>query len=160
MKLAENYSVLVSFFQNPLFLSALTSFLFAQFIKFVIIITKRIKNSRSELLKVFIWRTGGMPSSHAATVTALTVTVGIREGINSNLFIVSLFISLIVLRDALGVRHSSGVQARTMNMLGRVLSERFQIEYHPVKEILGHRPLEVVVGCFIGFFIAAAYAYL
>jgi acid phosphatase family membrane protein YuiD len=160
MSPGKNYSMLVSFLQNQLFLSALTSFLFAQFIKFAIIITKRVKKSRGELLEAFFWRTGGMPSSHAATVTALTVTAGIREGINSNLFIVSLFLSLIVLRDAVGVRHSSGIQAKTLNMLGRVLSERFQIEYHPVKEILGHKPLEVVVGCFIGLFISAAYAYL
>jgi acid phosphatase family membrane protein YuiD len=160
MSPGKNYSMLVSFLRNQLFLSALTSFLFAQFIKFAIIITKRVKKSRGELLEAFLWRTGGMPSSHAATVTALTVTAGIREGINSNLFIVSLFLSLIVLRDAVGVRHSSGIQAKTLNTLGRVLSERFQIEYHPVKEILGHKPLEVVVGCFIGLFIAAAYAYL
>lgn len=112
------------------------------------------------MLEAFFWRTGGMPSSHAAMVAALTVTAGIREGINSNLFIISFFLSLIILRDAVGVRHSSGIQAKTLNMLGRALSERLQIEYHPVKEIMGHKPLEVVVGCFIGIFIAAAYAYL
>lgn len=160
MNPAKNYPALVSFLQNQMFLSAFTSFLFAQFIKFAIIISKRVKKNRSELPGAFLWRTGGMPSSHAATVTALTVTVGIREGINSNLFIVSFFLSLIILRDAVGVRHSSGIQAKTLNTLGRALSERFQIEYHPVKEILGHKPLEVVVGCFIGVFIAAAYAYL
>ncbi|MDR0683518.1 MAG: divergent PAP2 family protein [Spirochaetaceae bacterium] len=156
----KNYSMFVSFIQNQLFLSALTSFLFAQFIKFAIIITKRGKKSRREMLEAFFWRTGGMPSSHAAMVAALTVTAGIREGINSNLFIISFFLSLIILRDAVGVRHSSGIQAKTLNMLGRALSERLQIEYHPVKEIMGHKPLEVVVGCFIGIFIAAAYAYL
>jgi acid phosphatase family membrane protein YuiD len=160
MNSARNYSVFVSFLQNPLFLSALTSFLFAQFIKFAIIITKKAKKSKAELVEAFFWRTGGMPSSHAAMVTALTVTIGIQEGIDSNLFILSLFLSLVVLRDAVGVRHSSGIQAKTLNMLGRIFSEHFEIEYHPVKEILGHKPLEVLVGCFIGMFIAAAYAYL
>jgi acid phosphatase family membrane protein YuiD len=101
-----------------------------------------------------------MPSSHASAVTALTVTTAIQEGLSSNLFVVTLFFSAIVLRDAVGVRHSSGIQAKTMNMLGSTLAERFHIEYHPVKEIHGHKPLEVLVGCFIGFFIAAAYAYL
>lgn len=113
-----------------------------------------------DILKAFFWGTGGMPSSHAAAVTALTVTAALQEGINSNLFVITLFFSVIVLRDAVGVRHSSGIQAKTMNALGRILSDRFQIEYHPVKEIQGHKPLEVLVGCFIGFFIAAAYAYL
>jgi acid phosphatase family membrane protein YuiD len=101
-----------------------------------------------------------MPSSHAATVSSLAVAIAIQQGINSNLFIITFFFSAIVLRDALGVRHSSGMQAKTLNTLGRAVEERFNVEYHPVKEIHGHKPLEVVVGCFIGVFIAAAYAYL
>jgi acid phosphatase family membrane protein YuiD len=60
----------------------------------------------------------------------------------------------------MGVRRSSGIQARTLNLLGRQLAEAVKIEYHPVKEVHGHAPLEVVVGAFLGIFIAAAYAYL
>ncbi|MDR2803205.1 MAG: divergent PAP2 family protein [Treponema sp.] len=155
-----NSGKIILFLQNPLFLSGLTSFVFAQFIKLAIAITKKTRGNRKDLLEAFFWRTGGMPSSHAATVSALTVTMAIQEGFNSKLFIITLFFSMIVLRDAVGVRHSSGIQAKTLNSLGRALSERFQLEYHPVKEIQGHKPLEVVVGCFIGLFIAAAYAYL
>jgi acid phosphatase family membrane protein YuiD len=158
--LTANSAKIISFFHNPMLLSGLTSFWFAQFIKSAITITKKAKNNRMDILKAFFWGTGGMPSSHAAAVTALTVTAALQEGINSNLFVITLFFSVIVLRDAVGVRHSSGIQAKTMNALGRILSDRFQIEYHPVKEIQGHKPLEVLVGCFIGFFIAAAYAYL
>jgi acid phosphatase family membrane protein YuiD len=155
-----NSAKMILFFHNPLLLSGLTSFFFAQFIKSAIAITKKAKRNRMDILKAFFWGTGGMPSSHASAVTALTVTTAIQEGINSNLFVITLFFSAIVLRDAVGVRHSSGIQAKTMNTLGRILYDRFQIEYHPVKEIQGHKPLEVLVGCFIGFFIAAAYAYL
>jgi acid phosphatase family membrane protein YuiD len=60
----------------------------------------------------------------------------------------------------MGVRRSSGIQARTLNFLGRQLSELAKIEYHPIKEVHGHAPLEVVVGAFLGVFIAAAYVYL
>jgi acid phosphatase family membrane protein YuiD len=155
-----NFGALISFLQNPLFLSGLTSFVFAQFIKLTLAATVKARRNRKELLKALFWKTGGMPSSHASAVSALTVTMAIQEGINSDLFILTLFFSMIVLRDAVGVRHSSGIQAKTLNTLGRVLSERFRIEYHPVKEVQGHKPLEVIVGCFIGFFIAAAYAYL
>ncbi|MDR1147242.1 MAG: divergent PAP2 family protein [Spirochaetaceae bacterium] len=155
-----NFGAFISFIQNPLFLSGLTSFVFAQFIKLTIATAVKARRNRKELLKALFWKTGGMPSSHAAAVSALTVTMAIQEGINSDLFILTLFFSMIVLRDAVGVRHSSGIQAKTLNTLGRALSERFQIEYHPVKEVQGHKPLEVIVGCFIGFFIAAAYAYL
>jgi acid phosphatase family membrane protein YuiD len=64
------------------------------------------------------------------------------------------------MRDAMGVRRSSGIQARTLNLLGRQLVESVRIEYHPIKEVHGHAPLEVVIGAFLGIFIAAAYAYL
>jgi acid phosphatase family membrane protein YuiD len=60
----------------------------------------------------------------------------------------------------MGVRRSSGLQARALNFLGRQLSDDSKIEYHPVKEVHGHTPMEVVVGVFLGIFIAAAYAYL
>jgi acid phosphatase family membrane protein YuiD len=155
-----NYGKIVQFLHNPLFLSGFTSFIFAQFIKLAIAITRKSKRNKRELIEAVFWRTGGMPSSHAAAVSALTVAIAIQEGINSNLFIITFFFSLIVLRDAVGVRHSSGIQAKTLNALGRAIEERFTVEYHPVKEIQGHSPLEVIVGCFIGFFIAAAYAYL
>jgi acid phosphatase family membrane protein YuiD len=64
------------------------------------------------------------------------------------------------MRDALGVRRSSGIQARTLNLLGRHLADKSGFEYHPVKEVHGHAPLEVVIGALLGVFIAAAYAYL
>jgi acid phosphatase family membrane protein YuiD len=158
--LAGNHGKLLQFLHNPLFLSGFTSFVFAQFIKLAIAITKKTKRNRKDLIEALFWKTGGMPSSHAATVSALTVTMAIHEGINSNLFIITFFFSMIVLRDAVGVRHSSGIQAKTLNSLGHILADRFDVSYHPVKEINGHKPLEVIVGCFIGFFIAAAYAYL
>ncbi|MDL2229896.1 divergent PAP2 family protein, partial [Treponema sp. OttesenSCG-928-L16] len=105
-------------------------------------------------------RTGGMPSSHSSLVSSLAVSVGIREGIDSDLFIVTLFFAFIIIRDSLGVRRAAGLQGRALNILGRNAAERMGIEYHPVKEIHGHAPLEVVVGIMLGIFIAAAYAFL
>jgi acid phosphatase family membrane protein YuiD len=64
------------------------------------------------------------------------------------------------MRDAMGVRRASGMQGKSLNSLGRHLEERFGLEYHPVKEVQGHAPLEVVIGALLGLFIAAAYAYL
>jgi acid phosphatase family membrane protein YuiD len=128
--------------------------------KTVIVLLKGRRNSGREVLETIAWRTGGMPSSHASLVSSMTTSVAFWEGINSNLFIVTLFFSLIVMRDAMGVRRSSGIQARTLNLLGRQLAENVKIDYHPVKEVHGHAPLEVVVGALLGIFIAAAYAYL
>lgn len=149
-----------AFIENPVFLSSLSSWFFAQLLKAVIVLLRGSKRSARELFETIAWRTGGMPSSHAALVSSMTASVAIREGVGSNLFVVSLFLSFIVMRDAMGVRRSSGLQARYLNWLGRQLAEKREIEYHPIKEIHGHTPLEVVVGMFLGIFIAAAYAYL
>ena len=147
-------------FENVVFLSALTSWVLAQIIKVMVVIFNRKKKSLRELAAIVIWRTGGMPSSHAATVASMTVAVGIKEGMGSTLFVISFFFALIVIRDAMGVRRSSGLQARALNLLGRNISEHLKNDYHPVKEIQGHSPLEVIVGSLLGAFIAAAYAWL
>src|SRR3990170_4411086 len=64
----------------------------------------------SQLLKAFYSRNvrsflavGGMPSSHTALVTAVTVSVAFVEGFSS-LFFVSLAFAVIVVHDALKVR--------------------------------------------------------
>ena len=112
------------------------------------------------MLEVLIWRTGGMPSSHSAMVAALAASIAFNEGLASNLFVITLMFALVIIRDALGVRRSSGVQARVLNWLGRQASEKLKIEYHPVKEVNGHSPLEVAVGVFLGIIIAAAFSFL
>jgi acid phosphatase family membrane protein YuiD len=154
---AESLKALI---ENPLFLAPLSSWLIAQLLKMAVFLLRGKRRSGRELLETVVWRTGGMPSSHAALVTALTISAAYREGISSNLFIVTLFFALIIMRDAVGVRRSSGLQARALNFLGRQLVEKAGIEYHSVKEVHGHAPMEVVVGALLGFFIAAAYEFL
>jgi acid phosphatase family membrane protein YuiD len=149
-----------AFIENPIVLSAVTSWFLAQVVKAMIMLLKTNRKNGREVLMTIVWRTGGMPSSHAALVSAMTASVAIREGLQSNLFAVIFFTSLIIMRDAMGVRRSSGIQGKSLNSLGRNLEERFGLEYHPIKEVQGHTPLEVVIGALLGIFIAAAYAYL
>jgi hypothetical protein len=94
--------------------------------------------------------TGGMPSSHAASVAALSTSVAVQEGIRSLLFAVILYFSLVVMYDAAGLRRAAGRQAAILN---RLIDEHFQ---HPERdasrlmELLGHTPLEVLVGAVLG----------
>ncbi|AEJ19421.1 divergent PAP2 family protein [Gracilinema caldarium] len=151
---------LSAFFENPVFLSAITSLIFAQLLKAIIVLLKNTKKSAKEIVATLLWKTGGMPSSHSSLVTALATSVAFKEGIGSTLFIVTLCLALIVIRDSMGVRRSAGLQARALNLLGKQVGDRLNIEYHQVKEIQGHAPLEVLVGSLLGILIAAAFALL
>lgn len=99
-----------------------------------------------------------MPSSHSATVTALTTAVGFTStnGINSPLFVVTLFYGILTIRDALGVRRSAGTQAIVLNQLSRDLHQKLEINPQLVKEVHGHKTSEVLVGVCLGFIIAFA----
>ncbi|AXG97984.1 divergent PAP2 family protein [Deinococcus wulumuqiensis] len=100
--------------------------------------------------------TGGMPSSHSAMVAALSTGIGLTEGWDTPFFAIATTFALIVMYDATGVRHSSGVQARLLNELVEelraVVREGFAPQ--PLRVLLGHTYLEVFVGTLIGIFAA------
>jgi len=149
-----------AFFSNPIILSSLISWFLSQLIKGIIALLQIRKKGLREVLITLVWSTGGMPSSHAAVVASMTAAVAFHEGLGSNLFAVSLWVAMVVMRDAMGVRRASGLQARALNLLGKQTAEKTGVEFHPVKEIQGHAPLEVIVGGLLGIFISAAYALL
>ena len=140
--------------ENKIFLCSICSLVTAQFLKSILYIVNRRKKKSRELVEILIWRTGGMPSSHAALVSSLCTSVAFVKGIASDLFIFSFWFALVVLRDAMGVRRSAGLLAKALNNLGKQASEKVGLEFHAVKEIQGHTPLEVIVGASLGIFIA------
>lgn len=145
---------------NPVLLASISSWFCAQFLKTVISILYGKIHSLYELAESLIWKTGGLPSSHSALVASLCTTIGIRNGIASDIFILSLCFLMVTVRDAVGVRRSSGIQAKKINEIGKQLDEKKLIEYKSIKEVNGHTPLEVTLGCILGFFIGLAYSFL
>jgi len=150
----------IELFSNPIFLSAIFSLLIAQFLKSVVNIFRAKTSSFRDVLATFFWKTGGMPSSHSALAVSIATAIAIRDGLNTSIFILALFFSLVVIRDALGVRRASGLQAKALNQLGKELNSRYGMAYRPVKEVHGHNPPEVIVGSLLGFFIALAFCTL
>jgi uncharacterized protein len=147
-------------FSNPIFLSAIFSLLTAQFLKAIINIIRSRAHSFRDVLLTFFWKTGGMPSSHSALAVSIATSIAICDGFNTSIFILAFFFALVVIRDALGVRRSSGLQAKALNQLGRELNVRSGLPFRPVKEVHGHNPAEVIVGSLLGFFIALAFCTL
>jgi len=147
-------AALKSLFSNKIFLSTASSLCIAQFLKLVFYLLTNKSRKKKDAIETVMWRTGGMPSSHSAVVCSLVTSAGIYEGIDSNFFIFCLIFALVVLRDSLGVRRTAGLQAKALNNLGRQSAKLTGVEFHSVKEILGHTPLEVVVGAGLGILIS------
>jgi len=141
--------------ENTIFLSSVLSLGSAQVLKGIVYaINSRKKKKTRELAEIVFWRTGGMPSSHAAVVCSLCTSIAIVEGIASTAFVFSFWFALVVLRDAMGVRRLAGLLAKALNELGKQTSEKFSLHFRSVKEIQGHTPLEVIVGGLLGICIA------
>ncbi|MFN8588219.1 MAG: divergent PAP2 family protein [Candidatus Eisenbacteria bacterium] len=98
--------------------------------------------------------TGGMPSSHSASVAALSMAIGLQEGFTSALFGVTLYFSLIVMYDAAGLRRAAGKQAMVLNRLIETHFRSPHDDTQKLMELLGHTPFEVLVGGLLGTGVA------
>lgn len=98
--------------------------------------------------------TGGMPSSHAAGATALAVTCGLYKGFDSVSFALAAVFCMVTMFDAQGVRRSTGQQAEILNTIMDDMYWKGKIEKGRLKELIGHTPIEVIVGFVIGVFLA------
>ena len=97
---------------------------------------------------------GGMPSSHSAMVVACTTAIGRLCGVSDPTFALSAVFSAIVMYDACNVRRSAGDTARLVNQLlahvERLTAEDFAED---LKEVMGHTPLQVLIGALLGLFV-------
>lgn len=140
-----------SVFANYPLVSALFAFAVAQSIKFFTVWYKERRWDLKQLVG-----SGGMPSSHSATVTALAVGVGLQEGFGGSLFATSLILACVVMYDATGVRLQAGRQAEVLNQIVYELpAEHPLAESRPLRELLGHTPPQVVAGGLLGVVTAA-----
>ncbi len=94
--------------------------------------------------------TGGMPSSHSAIVMGLTTAIGKYSGLASPQFAIALIFSFVVMYDAAGLRRAAGRQAAVLNRLVEDLVHMRGVQEPVLRELLGHTPVEVLVGAVIG----------
>lgn len=127
---------------------------------------------------------GGMPSSHSALTSSITIAMANKLGFASPVFGLSLAFAAIVMYDAMGVRRAAGEQAKLLN---RIVFEFTDFPFFPkpaakaedteesaedkdeaaaepaeatpllnkeLKEFLGHTPLEVLGGIMLGILVA------
>lgn len=104
---------------------------------------------------VLLLRAGGMPSSHSSLVTALAHGIGISVGYDSAMFALAVVVAMVVIYDATGIRRQSGLQAEAINVLVRDLLKGHPMRHEKqLREVLGHSPLEAIVGLCLGLAVA------
>ena len=125
---------------------ALIAFLFAQILKVIIVLVIYRKLDFRRLVG-----SGGMPSSHSATVCAMAASVGKLYGMESGLFAIAAVTAVVVMFDASNVRRAAGEQAKILNyIMDNWGYQKPEFVAKELKELLGHTPFEVFVGAALG----------
>ena len=96
---------------------------------------------------------GGMPSAHSATVTSIAVATGFVAGFDTSVFAVAIMLAFIVMHDAMGVRLETGKQAKVINDMIKLVYTEDMTPEEKLKEFVGHTPLQVVGGFFLGILV-------
>lgn len=134
-------------------IAAIAANLIAQWIKII-----RYSFKRKKINYAIMFATGGMPSSHSSTVSALAASVGLIDGFTSTTFAVAALLASIVMFDAAGVRRNAGRQAVVLNqILLELLTPDHRLTKEKLKEFLGHSPKEVFAGAVLGILISVGF---
>ena len=137
--------------ENQVLVSSVIGWTVAQFLKTLIdLILNRSFNPER------IFGSGGMPSSHSATVCALTTASGMRYGVGIFEFAISFVLAMVVMYDAMGVRRETGKQAQLLNTVffENILNIDGVVLQEKLKEYVGHTPLQVAAGAVLGIGLA------
>lgn len=137
---------------SPYIIAAGAGWMIAQVTKYVVasVQSKGLASLRQ------LYLSGHMPSAHSATAVALLVVAGLRDGIASGLFGLALVFTAVVLYDAMMVRRSSGEQGVALTALIKEQKSKVPLP----RVAIGHTPLEVVAGSFLGAFVGVVVYYL
>lgn len=138
-------------FSNEVLVSALVGWTVAQVLKTMIDFALNKSFSAERLVG-----SGGMPSSHSATVCGLTTSAALCYGVDTFEFAICFVLSAVVMYDAIGVRQETGKQAKLLNLimeqdLFKMNNEQIQKR---LKEFVGHTPLQVAAGAVLGILLA------
>lgn len=135
----------MDWFISPYVLAIIVGWTMSQLIKSIIAMFRH----RRLTLRGTMFVSGGMPSSHSATLMAVWTVILINDGVSSGLFGLVSVVALIVLYDAVKVRRSSGEQGVALSAL--IQEQKSDVALPRVA--MGHTPSEVLVGSLLGIAI-------
>lgn len=128
------------------FILPITVGLIVQITKFVVFCLKHGWNIR------YIMTHGHMPSAHTGFALSVLTSVGYYEGIHTGAFAVAIALAIIIIDDAARLRMYMGDQGKYLNMLIKELKID-EKKFPRLKERMGHRVSEIIVGGIYGFLL-------
>ena len=136
------------------FLPLLFGWFFAQVPKVIYVMVTRHPKSLFQT----IMASGGMPSTHTASVMALVTRIAFHEGFKGPLFALALVFAIVTMYDAFHVRLACGHTIDRVNALTEKLYADSADKPEPLAESKGHTFPEVAVGFFIGVAVGVVYS--
>lgn len=153
---SEKSGFMFGLLNNKLLICALTAWLVAQVLKAVIyaVINRDIDWKR-------LFGDGGMPSGHSATVCSLATSSALVYGLGSFEFAVTFILAIIVMHDAMGVRHETGKQALLLTEISNILEglTNRELAEENLKLFVGHTPFQVIIGGALGIVVALIFCW-
>lgn len=134
---------------NHVLVNTSIAWLIAQSIKILLLYLKKKTLNLSLLMSP-----GGMPSTHSTIVVTVAATIGRDLGWHSPFFGMAAAFAFIVMYDAAGIRRAAGKQAEIVNQLVDDMYQSGEISRERLKELLGHKPIEVFAGALLGIALA------
>lgn len=129
---------------NNILTSAGTAWITAQSIKIVWGLAKYGIRDICRIPWRILWA-GGMPSTHSAVVTAITITILYHSGIESMIFGLTMVVSCIIIYDRLRMHSLYHTFQKRYPSLKEAVQKDVQLT-----DLVGHSVLEVIVGIFTG----------
>jgi acid phosphatase family membrane protein YuiD len=150
-------SYLKELLSNHAILASVSSWAIAEVIKLItnFVVVKELDFKR-------IFGDGGMPSAHTATVISLAIMSGYLSGFGSVSFAIALIFAIVVMKDAVGVRLETAKQAKSIKELAEAFNKSItdkdsDIRTENLKLLVGHTPLQVIIGAIIGVLVTLLY---
>lgn len=136
------------------FLAFVLGWFVAQVLKLIFFIIKKRGKTTFHDVMYYMVKSGGMPSGHTASFTAVTMTIGYISGFTSTIFALAVCNTLIIVYDAINVRYSVGEHGKVLNKL---IDEKNKGEGSKMKRLRvveGHTVAEAAMGFLLGVSIA------
>ncbi len=101
----------------------------------------------------YIYRSGGMPSAHTTVIVSLCTVLAYRTGTRSPEFGIACILAVIVMYDAINVRHAVGEHAQALRAIMPKVFKKTQPPRMIIHQSDGHTPQEVFAGLLIGIIV-------